>query len=111
MAEYEALDDSCTRFRSMLESEVGAQFPQRAFPWWELEYLPLLKKLKVKATLIKKDEVFDFWKKYHDEATAILSRIAELEDSLDERVYEIYGLDGEQIGIVEGYFASLDPEG
>ncbi len=61
----------------------------------------------VRATLIKKDEVFDFWKKYHDENNDIVARINALETNLDERVYEIYGLTPDQIAVVLGYFVGV----
>ena len=98
---------SCARFRAMMEGEVNAKWTQRPFQWWEMEYLPLLKKLKVRAPLVKKDEVLDFWKKYHGEVTKMLSEINDLEEQLDARVYAIYKLDTDQIAIVESYFSAI----
>ncbi|MDB2230012.1 N-6 DNA methylase [Mycobacteroides abscessus subsp. abscessus] len=106
--QYGLLDEHSSRFRTMMESEVGAQWPNRTLAWWESDYLPLLKKLKVRATLVKKDEVFDFWKKYHHDVTGVLAEITELEEQLDQRVYAIYGLTEEQVQIVESYFATQD---
>lgn len=98
---YGRLDDSSGRFQRMLENEVGARWPSRPIAWWMADYFTLLKRLRVKATLAKKDEVYDFWKSYHDKVTTTLAEIEALESQLDNRVYEIYGLDELQVAVVE----------
>ena len=73
--------------------------------WHELtfkQFLKELKKKKVKLSLEEEAEWMDYFNQQKIQADDLKSQIAQTDSEIDAMVYELYGLTGEEIGVVEG---------
>jgi hypothetical protein len=73
--------------------------------WHELtfkQFLKELKKKKVKLTLEEEAEWMEYFNQQKAKADELKSQIAQTDKEIDAMVYELYGLTGEEIGVVEG---------
>ncbi len=72
--------------------------------WHELtfkEFLKELKKKKVELTLNKEAEWMDYFNQQKAEAENLKSQIAQTDKEIDEMVYELYGLNEEEVKVIE----------
>ena len=60
-----------------------------------------LKKQKIKLSLTQQDEWMDFFDKYKSECNALTVTIAETDKEINARVYALYGLESEEIKMIE----------
>ena len=60
-----------------------------------------LKKQKIKLSLTQQDEWEDYFCQYRNDCQQLSEQIAATDREIDRRVYELYGLTEEEIGIVE----------
>ena len=60
-----------------------------------------LKKQKIKLSLSQQDEWEDYFNQYRNDCQQLSEQIAQTDREIDQRVYELYGLTEEEIGIVE----------
>lgn len=60
-----------------------------------------LKKQKIKLSLTQQDEWMDFFDKYKSECNALTVTIAETDKEINARVYTLYGLEAEEIKLIE----------
>jgi hypothetical protein len=73
--------------------------------WHELsfkQFLRELKKKKVKLTLDEEAEWMEYFNKQKVQADDLKSQIAQTDAEIDGMVYELYGLSGEEVRVVEG---------
>ena len=73
--------------------------------WYKLSYADFIKELtkqKIKLTLSEEAEWADYFDQEKSKALEIQSKIASTDKEIDQMVYELYGLSGEEIGIIEG---------
>ena len=72
--------------------------------WYNLSYADFIKELtkqKIKLTLSEEAEWADYFDKEKSKALEIQSKIASTDATIDQMVYELYGLSEEEIKIVE----------
>jgi len=70
--------------------------------WYTLDFPDFVKALKVKLTLIQKDDLLNLWNRYQPQLVALNEEITAIDKEIDRKVYELYGLTPEEIAIVEG---------
>jgi hypothetical protein len=67
-----------------------------------------LKKQKVKLTLVQQDEWEEYFATYKTEINQLETRINAIDEEMDYKIYELYGLTEEEIGIVKAIFVKTD---
>ena len=65
------------------------------------DFVKELGKQKVKLTLVQKDELEDYFNAYQAECQSLKTAIATTDTEIDRKVYALYGLTDEEIGVVE----------
>jgi hypothetical protein len=60
-----------------------------------------LKKQKIKLSLAQQDEWLDFFNKYKSDCNALTETIAETDKEINARVYTLYGLETDEIKLIE----------
>jgi len=60
-----------------------------------------LKKQKIKLSLTQQDEWMDFFDKYKSECSALTATISETDKEINARVYTLYGLEADEIKLIE----------
>jgi len=95
--------DLSERFQALIMNEFALTNLGKAFNnWWHLDFSDFVKALKVKLTLVKKDELLELWNKYQPQLVALKGEVSTLDNEIDQKVYELYELTSEEIAIVEG---------
>ena len=72
--------------------------------FWQLSFADFvneLKKQKIKLTLAEQDEWEDYFTQYQNHCTALQQTISQTDKTIDQMVYQLYGLTDEEIKIVE----------
>ena len=59
-----------------------------------------LKKQKIKLSLVQQDEWEEYFNKYHDECQQLSEQIAQTDQEIDQRVYQLYGLTEDRKSVV-----------
>ena len=90
------------RFEALITSHFGLdKFPTRAERWWNLGLSDVVRAIKPKMTISERDELLTLMETYADRVRAQVQEIRSLEDSIDGSVYTLFGLDSEEISIIE----------
>jgi hypothetical protein len=96
------LEDTSNRFNALVMSEFELEkWPANLGNWWNLDFDPLLKKLKLKLSLQQKDEFYSLYQKYQEECLENKTEIVRLENEIDQLAYEVYKLTSEEIRLLE----------
>lgn len=102
LSHHAELHAAASRFRTLVYEEFDLDlWPNRLSEWWKFSFTELVKGLKVSATIAKKDEFRDVWKKYQTICADLEEEIVRLDRQIDNCVYRIYGLSDVDIDIVE----------
>jgi TaqI-like C-terminal specificity domain len=100
--EIDELRTSSDRFKTLVREEFGLTvWPDKFNEWWREDYPNLIKGLSVKLTLTQKDELREVWSKYRERCRGYAESVTELDGNIDRRVYQIYKLSDDEIGIIE----------
>jgi tRNA1(Val) A37 N6-methylase TrmN6 len=91
---------------NMLQRDYGLEKPTKKLEtWYELSlqsfFLELIK-AKIVLPAVQKDEVQEYFETYQKLAITTKNQIIATDKQIDAMVYELYGLNEEEIGIVEG---------
>ena len=93
------------RFLSLLQNnlpEVKISSTLETFDTLDFAgFVAELKKQKIKLSLTQQDEWMDFFDKYKSECNALTVTIAETDKEINARVYTLYGLEAEEIKLIE----------
>lgn len=65
------------------------------------EFIKELSKQKIKLSLIQQDEWEDYFSSYKSDIIGLKSEIENIDNEINQKVYEVYGLTDEEIKIVE----------
>jgi len=65
-------------------------------------FLKELKKKKITLSLVEQDEWEEYFKNYQKELLEIKAEIDKTDEDIDKMVYELYGVSGEEIKVIEG---------
>ncbi len=93
------------RFLSLLQNnlpEVKISSTLETFDTLDFAgFVAELKKQKIKLSLTQQDEWMDFFDKYKSECNALTATIAETDKEINARVYTLYGLEADEIKLIE----------
>jgi type I restriction-modification system DNA methylase subunit len=93
------------KFLKRLESNFEIEkLSKKLEAFYELDFktfLKELKKKKVTLTLKEQDEWEEYFESYQKELLEIKAEIDKMDGEIDEMVYELYGLSGEEVAVVE----------
>ena len=94
-------------FQNLLISKFDFErFSKKLQNWHELEYkefLKELKKVKIQLNLYEESEWMQYFNEQKKKATELKQQISVIDKEIDQMVYELYGLTGEEIEIVENH--------
>jgi len=79
-------------------------FNKKLQDWYKLSYADFIKELakqKIKLTLSEEADWADYFEQEKSKAVEIQSKIESTDQEIDQMVYELYGLNEEEIRIVE----------
>jgi len=68
--------------------------------FWKLEFDEFMKTLKVKLSLSQKEELLEFFEKHKKELTELDNQIQQIDNDIDEMVFDLYELTPEERQIV-----------
>ena len=92
-------------FVQLIQAKYSLDYPSKKMKNWKsLDFKELLgdfKKSKVNLSLEEEDKLLTYFNKKKPEVNALQSKIALLEKKINQLVYKIYGLNSEQIEIIE----------
>lgn len=90
---------------NLLQRDYGLSKPSKKLEtWYELSlqsFFAELTKAKIVLSAIQKDEVQEYFETYQKQAVATKNQIIATDKQIDTMVYELYGLNEEEIEIVE----------
>jgi hypothetical protein len=96
------------KFQKLISSEFGLlKISKKLYSWYELnwaEFLVEFKKQKVIFSLKQQNEWFDFFESKKLIALKLKMEIIRVDESINQIVYNLYGLTEEEIQIVENSF-------
>ena len=99
------LQEISDKFQRNLQREFSLEMLSKKLQnWYELSFADFLKELakaKANLTLSQKAEWEDYFLAEQQQAISIKSQIDQTDKEIDQMVYELYGLTGEEIEIVE----------
>ena len=102
---YEILHLRITKFNALLQSDFGlSKLSRKLETWYELtftEFLEELSKAKVKLSLQQKSEWMDYFTQQKQQAQPLQMEITQLDNTIDQMVYALYGLSAEEIKLVD----------
>lgn len=94
------------RFLRRLQDNLGVQKVTAALERFdELDFkvfVAELKKQKISLSLTQQDEWEDYFNQYKAECNALTAQIAATDNDIDQKVYELYGLDDDDVKVIEG---------
>ncbi|MCB9359747.1 MAG: N-6 DNA methylase [Flavobacteriales bacterium] len=100
------LKNSTSNFTQLLQSKFNIEkLTTKLQSWHELEFkdfLKELKKAKVQLSLSEEAEWMQYFNEQKQKAQALKSEINRVDAEIDKMVYQLYGLNEEEIKIVEG---------
>ena len=91
--------------RSLERRFEGLELSNKLKDWHLLEYKEFVKELgkkKIKLTLSQEAEWEDYFNQEKDKAIEIKNKIDLTDREIDQMVYELYGLNDEEINVIEG---------
>ncbi|WP_019520200.1 TaqI-like C-terminal specificity domain-containing protein [Faucicola boevrei] len=101
----QALQTACTDFLATLSEEfTNLNLTKTLKNWHETDFDTLqkeLKKQKHQIPLAKRKEWRDYFTTEHQKVTNLQNQIRAIDDEINERVYKLYGLDDEEIKILQ----------
>lgn len=101
-AQFQAFND---KFLRTLNREFGlSEFSKNLQNWYLLSFKDFIKELekkKIKLTLAQKSEWEDFFITEQQKATNLQYQINETDGLIDKMVYELYGLNDDEIAMIE----------
>ncbi|MEL1246487.1 Eco57I restriction-modification methylase domain-containing protein [Flavobacterium helocola] len=90
---------------NMLQRDYGLEKPTKKLEtWYELSlqsFFAELAKAKIVLSAVQKDEVQEYFETYQKQAVETKNQIIATDKQIDAMVYELYGLNEEEIEIVE----------
>lgn len=93
------------RFKAFAKQETGVSvWPRKFNKWWDVEYFDLLRGLKNKMSVQKKDELQEYFEGYQTKMKAIVDKISATQCRVDLKLYELHGLSDDEIKRVEASF-------
>ena len=99
------LNDKKSRFMRRLQQNFAhIKIKGGLTQFWQLSFADFvneLKKQKIKLTLAEQDEWEDYFTQYQNHCTALQQTISQTDKTIDQMVYQLYGLTDEEIKIVE----------
>ena len=99
------LNDKKSRFmRRLQQNFANIKIKGGLTQFWQLSFADFvneLKKQKIKLTLAEQDEWEDYFTQYQNHCTALQQTISQTDKTIDQMVYQLYGLTDEEIKIVE----------
>ena len=99
------LNDKKSRFMRRLQQNFAhIKIKGGLTQFWQLSFADFvneLKKQKIKLTLAQQDEWEDYFTQYQNHCTALQQTISQTDKTIDQMVYQLYGLTDEEIKIVE----------
>ncbi|MBQ9683134.1 MAG: Eco57I restriction-modification methylase domain-containing protein [Neisseriaceae bacterium] len=99
------LNDKKSRFiRRLQQNFAHIKIKGGLTQFWQLSFADFvneLKKQKIKLTLAEQDEWEDYFTQYQTHLTALQQTISQTDKTIDQMVYQLYGLTDEEIKIVE----------
>ena len=102
------LQQKLRRFLNRLESNLNIEkFSQKLLTFYSFDFktfLSELKRLKIKLSLSEQDEWEEHFDLYKSEINSLQAEIKQIENEIDQMVYELYGLSEEETQIVENSF-------
>ena len=100
------LQEKRSRFlRRLSENFEGVKITTALQTFDQMEFKAFvaeLKKQKINLSLAQQDEWEDYFNQYRNDCQQLSEQIAQTDREIDQRVYQLYGLTEEEIGIVEG---------
>ena len=104
MKQVEQLQEKRSRFlRRLSENFEGIKITTSLQTFDQLDFkvfVAELKKQKIKLSLSQQDEWEDYFNQYREACNQLSSQIAETDNEIDQRVYDLYGLTQEEREIV-----------
>ena len=99
------LNDKKSRFmRRLQQNFANIKIKGGLTQFWQLSFADFvneLKKQKIKLTLAEQDEWEDYFTQYQNHCTALQQTISQTDKTIDQMVYQLYGLTDDEIKIVE----------
>lgn len=99
------LNDKKSRFMRRLQQNFAhIKIKGGLTQFWQLSFADFvneLKKQKIKLTLALQDEWEDYFTQYQNHCTALQQTISQTDKTIDQMVYQLYGLTDDEIKIVE----------
>ncbi|MEX5265964.1 Eco57I restriction-modification methylase domain-containing protein [Kocuria sp. CPCC 205231] len=102
---HRSLIKTDTRFKTFAREEAGiAAWPRKFNRWWEVDYFDLLKGLKSKMSVQKKDELQEYFDGYQTKMKEIVETVVSVQARVDAKFYSMHGLSEDEIQRVEKSF-------
>ena len=102
---HKTLSEKCARFfRRIRETYNLEKITQNLETFYNLDFKAFVKELekqKIKLSLVQKDELEDYFNAYKSECVTLKTEIETTDKEIDKMVYQLYGLNEEEIKIVE----------
>ncbi len=93
------------RFKKFAKQETGvAVWPRKFNKWWDVDYFDMLKGLKSKMSVQKKDELQEYFEGYQAKMQEIVDGVDAAQAEVDALFYSMFGLSSEEIDFVEASF-------
>lgn len=103
---YSQLQEKRQRFLRRIQDNLGVQKVTSALERFdELDFKAFvveLKKQKISLSLAQQDEWEDYFNQYKAECNALTTQITATDNEIDQKVYELYGLDDDDVKVIEG---------
>ena len=103
---YSQLQEKRQRFLRRIQDNLGVQKITAALERFdELDFKAFvveLKKQKISLSLAQQDEWEDYFNQYKAECNALTAQITATDNEIDQKVYELYGLDDDDVKVIEG---------
>lgn len=96
---------SIGNFKELIKHEFAVSvLPRKIDKLWELDFNLFLKSMKInsqKLSMVKKDELMQFFNQYKVKLTMLCDKLHILEVNVNNLVYGLYGLINEEIALLE----------
>ena len=98
----ELLQKKAYNFKQLIMNEFELEkWATKLNKWWRLDFSDFVKALKVSLTLSQKDELLQLFEKYQFELQALDTKTRNLDNKINQVVYELYNLTALEIETVE----------
>lgn len=87
------------QFEKIIQNEFNKKVPSK---WYFLDFDSFVSSLKLKLSLVQKDELLQLFDKYAPESQMLDSDIQRIDREIDQVVYRLYDLTPDEIAVVEG---------